>query len=987
MSYLRRGYADPASATDQRVTENLDRFTLTRRDGRAADMAFVLEDAVQIAAAQRTSLQAMSGNAGDAAATLTRTAGSAGLVTLAAVLTDGATAAAAVPLRGSGIVGMVPVQGGTMQLASLGSQAKAEFLADDATLGRATALQLTTPAGVFRLDLSTLADGSPRPADWGAAEIALALNYGRLTTAEGQTLNALGGHAAGAAGQLQIALASGEVQAAQLTLPDGALDAQVSMPGPAGGAVQVFTRSGVHLAGTPLGASEAARLLTTANGFLPDAVYDSSRLNADYRGMSVTQVLVPGAQVARVSMGGLTASDAAAIPAAGARDVGITMPLAGTARLTVPAGASAAQAAAMMNGALPGLSVRASTAVALRVGDGSLSFELSGENTTPVTITAQVAGGDLSALAAAISAKVGTTGLRSEVSPDGGRLLLVSDTGATIDIGNFRHSAGATMSLTEARTDGTPLSGTASLGPGAAASVRVMGGVTLSSAGSFTAEAPGQMVVSATDAAAQGLFRRTTSAAGALVRLDVVFDPALDGSSAQAGEPVAAGTTYSVSLNGATVSVSAAVVGAEDAQDIAAALANGLRQGTPDASLTGTPMAGLPADGETLELLADGQVYRLTMQGGAPVVTGPEAGRITASLGADNRLTLSATGSGNGGAIRVRSPGSALAAAFGLGAGAMQRVRGQVIAAGSLPAGGVQVPVSINGVSHFLTVSAAGAGVVVTPPPGFPGSATVDADGAISLWVPQSAGEVAVGNVPGAGFVTLGAAVGAADGGLVVTAQDLAPDLAFAAQGLATQRLSLNGLPSEELLVGMTGTGALTLAGGTTAGVDAPPRLMLQVVDATQREVAVLDAVTGDRIAGGYLGADGQGTIGGYAITLGAGAVTGDRYALLPAGAGSGDGANLQALIGAWSGAGSLTERFNILVSDIGSQTAAARTAENAATSRLTAAEMAEANLSAVDLNTEAARLLQLQQAYQANARALSVARDLFDTLLKTVGS
>lgn len=962
-----------------------DRFTLIRRDGHAADMAFVLSDPVQIAAAQRTSLQALAGNAGDAPASLVAAATTAGLTPLGALLADGPTVAAAVPLLGPGIVGMVPVQGGNLQLASLGSQSKAAFAADDATFASASTLHLTTRDGAFSFDLTRLADGSARPADWGAGQIAAALNDGRLLGSDGRTLAAQGGHAAGGNGQMQIALAAKDIIAARLDLPSGSVPGAVTASAPVGGAAQVFTRSGVHLAGTPLAPSEALQLLSPANGFLPDAVYDPSRLNAGYRGMEVSTTLVPGAEVMRVPLGGLAASSKP-IPAAAAQAISVAMPLAGSVDLTAPAGATAAQAAAILNGALPGLGASATTALELRADDGAISFDLGGDNTTPVAVSANVTGGDLSALAAAISAKSGATGLRAELSPDGRRLLLLSDRGATIDIGNFRHSAGGAMVVTEARADGSLLSGAASLGAGGLTTVRVVGSVGLSSATGFSATTLGQTVLSAPDAATQGLFRKTTSAAGAQVRLEVVFDPSLDGSSDAAGEPAAAGTTYSVSLGGTAVSVAAATIGARSAQDVAAALATGLRAGTPDASLTGTPITALPPDGTRLELVADGQSYWLSMVNGLPTVTGPEAGRITATL-TDNRLTLAKTGSADGSAIRLKSPGSAMAAAFGLGSGAMQRVRGQVIPPGSLPAGAVQVPVSINGVSHFLTVSAAGSGVVVTPPPGFPGSATVDADGAISLWVPQSAGTVAVGSLPEAGFLTLGASVGAAGGSLMIGAASGVPDLAFTAESTVAERLSLSGLPPEELLIGMTGAGALNLAGGVTPGTVAAPRLVLQVVDATQREVAILDAGTGDRIAAGFLGADGQGSIGGYAISLGRGAVTGDRYALLPAEAGSADGSNLQSLIGGWSGAGSLTERFNILVSDIGSQTAAARTARDAATSRLTAAEMAEANLSTVDLNTEAARLLQLQQAYQANAKTLSVARDLFDTLLKTVGS
>ena len=52
-------------------------------------------------------------------------------------------------------------------------------------------------------------------------------------------------------------------------------------------------------------------------------------------------------------------------------------------------------------------------------------------------------------------------------------------------------------------------------------------------------------------------------------------------------------------------------------------------------------------------------------------------------------------------------------------------------------------------------------------------------------------------------------------------------------------------------------------------------------------------------------------------------------------------------------------------------------------------ADQAETNLQAkvgVNLDEEAARLIQFQQSYQAAAKMLQVAQSLFDTLLQTAG-
>ena len=59
--------------------------------------------------------------------------------------------------------------------------------------------------------------------------------------------------------------------------------------------------------------------------------------------------------------------------------------------------------------------------------------------------------------------------------------------------------------------------------------------------------------------------------------------------------------------------------------------------------------------------------------------------------------------------------------------------------------------------------------------------------------------------------------------------------------------------------------------------------------------------------------------------------------------------------------------------------------ASDAANSLKEASIEAESAYSGVNLDAEAADLIQQQQAYQASARILSTARELFETLLQTL--
>ena len=72
-------------------------------------------------------------------------------------------------------------------------------------------------------------------------------------------------------------------------------------------------------------------------------------------------------------------------------------------------------------------------------------------------------------------------------------------------------------------------------------------------------------------------------------------------------------------------------------------------------------------------------------------------------------------------------------------------------------------------------------------------------------------------------------------------------------------------------------------------------------------------------------------------------------------------------------------------MSRLGAIVQSAKIGAEAAVSLREASIEAESAYSGVNLDTEAANLIQQQQAYQASARILSTARELFETLLRVV--
>jgi flagellar hook-associated protein 1 FlgK len=72
-------------------------------------------------------------------------------------------------------------------------------------------------------------------------------------------------------------------------------------------------------------------------------------------------------------------------------------------------------------------------------------------------------------------------------------------------------------------------------------------------------------------------------------------------------------------------------------------------------------------------------------------------------------------------------------------------------------------------------------------------------------------------------------------------------------------------------------------------------------------------------------------------------------------------------------------------VTNTGAETRSATIAQSGAEARRDAAVELEAEYSGVNLDDEAARLLEQQQAYQALARVLRTAGELLDTLLNAI--
>lgn len=85
---------------------------------------------------------------------------------------------------------------------------------------------------------------------------------------------------------------------------------------------------------------------------------------------------------------------------------------------------------------------------------------------------------------------------------------------------------------------------------------------------------------------------------------------------------------------------------------------------------------------------------------------------------------------------------------------------------------------------------------------------------------------------------------------------------------------------------------------------------------------------------------------------------------------------------GGFAGGAGFTDAWSQAMADIGVRTQGALTASSISTEVAASAKTELSARSGVNLDEEAARLMQYQQGYQAAAKVLQVAQTLFDTLL-----
>jgi flagellar hook-associated protein 1 len=128
----------------------------------------------------------------------------------------------------------------------------------------------------------------------------------------------------------------------------------------------------------------------------------------------------------------------------------------------------------------------------------------------------------------------------------------------------------------------------------------------------------------------------------------------------------------------------------------------------------------------------------------------------------------------------------------------------------------------------------------------------------------------------------------------------------------------------------------------------------------------------------------------GWSLTLQGSPRAGDSLSLATTASPSTDNRNARAMLEALdkgiSGGRSATDRYSELIADVGSRAGIARVSAQMSEQSLQDTQSVRDAISGVNLDEEAARLMQFQQAYQAAAKIIQTAQSMFDTLLQAAG-
>ncbi len=450
-----------------------DEITISPSNSFSRDMEFSLRRPDDIAASASFLISADTKNLSDASisADSTGTIQDSNLAKVSGVFTNSLSPISATTFFNDGFAASIPKATEAIQLASFSKQSALQFTLSTSDLSQASQLAFSVDGVSHNFDIAygdvfktltgnPLAETSASGAWKDASEIAKYLNLGELRSGN-TTLESLGIFASGNTGNLTLSLATGDFAAtATVTAGASTIDA-VRQSSETASNIQIFTREGRHIAGSPLTKLEKSTFMSTANGFSDQAVYNAEYLNLSkpvgYRGLNLERIKPTGTftiplggdgvgRKAQLGLGSLPASSTTA-----AYELNLYFPdtSGDTLGTNIAAGSSAKFAANQINENMSDLGIRAVAKNRIELynlsGNGEISFDIESRNQKPINITTSTTASDLTALYESLNQQANQIGVNVYLSNDKSRIVLESLDGEDISLSSFSSSSGLTL--------------------------------------------------------------------------------------------------------------------------------------------------------------------------------------------------------------------------------------------------------------------------------------------------------------------------------------------------------------------------------------------------------------------------------------------------------------------------------------------------------------------------------------------------------------
>ena len=189
---------------------------------------------------------------------------------------------------------------------------------------------------------------------------------------------------------------------------------------------------------------------------------------------------------------------------------------------------------------------------------------------------------------------------------------------------------------------------------------------------------------------------------------------------------------------------------------------------------------------------------------------------------------------------------------------------------------------------------------------------------------------------------------------------------------------------------GISNTGTLTVASLAARSNPAPAAVTLSFTGAGNYTRSDTGATVYSYTPGVPIEYSAAPPLTGWSLTLKGVPMAGDSYTVAPNPYTQLDAGNAQAMLDlrdlALFDGGPLTDGYAGLMAEIGTKVQSAKSAAAVSANIATNIEKDRTSVSGVNLDEEAAKMLQYQQAYQASGKMMQVAQTIFDTLMQSLG-